>query len=67
MMSWLFLALVLRILVGICTSHRLHHYRNEHFWFGLTNDFGDRVLRTNPAKEEVPASRTARKIHKTNA
>jgi hypothetical protein len=40
-------------------SHRLHHYRNENYWLGVTNHLGDRVLRTNPAKDDVPVSPTA--------
>jgi hypothetical protein len=40
-------------------AHRLHHYRNEGYWLGVTNHLGDRVLRTYPAKEEVPVSPTA--------
>lgn len=44
------------------SSHRLHHYRSEKYWFGVTNDLGDRVLGTAPAKEDVPVSKTARDI-----
>ncbi|MCU1588962.1 MAG: fatty acid hydroxylase [Frankiales bacterium] len=40
-------------------AHRLHHYRNEAYWLGVTNHFGDRVLRTYPAKDDVPVSPTA--------
>ena len=40
-------------------AHRLHHYRNESYWLGVTNHLGDRVLRTYPAKEDVPVSATA--------
>lgn len=43
-------------------GHRLHHYRNENFWFGVTNHLGDRMLGTNPAKEAVPVSPTARTL-----
>ena len=43
-------------------GHRLHHYRNENYWFGVTNHFGDRVLGTNPAKDAVPVSPTARTL-----
>lgn len=41
-------------------AHRLHHYRNEQYWLGVTTHLGDRVLRTYPAKEDVPVSATAR-------
>ena len=40
-------------------AHRLHHYRNENYWLGVTNHLGDRVLRTYPAKDAVPVSPTA--------
>lgn len=39
-------------------GHRLHHYRNENYWFGVSRRFGDTVLRTNPAKDDVPLSPT---------
>jgi hypothetical protein len=40
-------------------AHRLHHYRNEAYWLGVTNHLGDRVLGTYPAKDAVPVSPTA--------
>jgi hypothetical protein len=40
-------------------AHRLHHYRNEGYWLGVTNHLGDRVLGTYPAKDAVPVSATA--------
>lgn len=42
--------------------HRNHHFRNEHYWFGVTMDLGDRVLRTKPAKDAVPVSPTAKNL-----
>jgi len=27
-------------------NHRLHHYRNEHYWLGVTSNVGDRLLKT---------------------
>lgn len=44
---------------GLWRAHRLHHFRNENYWFGVTGHLGDRVLRTYPAKEDVPLSPTA--------
>ena len=44
----------------IWRHHRNHHFRNEHYWFGVTVDLGDRILRTEPAKESVPVSPTAK-------
>ncbi len=40
-------------------AHRLHHYRNEKYWFGVTVHLADHVLRTFPQKDEVPVSPTA--------
>lgn len=40
------------------TGHRLHHYRNENYWFGVSRRLGDSVLGTNPAKDDVPLSPT---------
>jgi len=40
-------------------AHRLHHYRNENYWLGVTTHLGDRVLGTYPAKDDVPVSPTA--------
>lgn len=44
-------------------SHRLHHYKNERYWFGVTSNFGDDVLGTNPEAAEVERSATARALH----
>jgi hypothetical protein len=41
-------------------SHRLHHFRNEKYWLGVATRFGDRVLGTNPRKEDVEVSPTAK-------
>lgn len=43
-------------------SHRLHHFRNEHYWFGITAPTADVVLRTAPDKDAVPTSTTCRNI-----
>ena len=42
--------------------HRLHHYRNEHFWLGVTARSGDRLFRTMPDRREVELSATARSL-----
>jgi sterol desaturase/sphingolipid hydroxylase (fatty acid hydroxylase superfamily) len=47
---------------AIWRAHRLHHYRNEHYWFGVTVSAGDYVLRTFPDKSAVPVSPTARTL-----
>ena len=43
-------------------AHRLHHYRNERYWFGVTLHMADHVLGTFPGKDAVPASPTARTL-----
>ena len=48
---------------AIWRNHRLHHFKNEHYWHGITNTISDRVLGTNPDQREVPRSRTARALH----
>jgi hypothetical protein len=46
----------------IWRNHRLHHFKNENYWFGVTSNLGDVALRTNPAQSTVPKSRTARTL-----
>ncbi len=46
----------------IWQNHRLHHFKNEHFWHGITNNLSDRVLGTNPDQREVRKSETARTL-----
>ena len=48
-------------------NHRLHHYRNEHYWFGVTVTLGDKLLRTSPKKSAVPVSPTARTLGRESA
>jgi hypothetical protein len=47
---------------SIWRGHRLHHYKNEHYWFGVTSTVGDQILRTAPEQAQVPKSRTARTL-----
>ena len=47
---------------GLWRGHRLHHYKNEKYWFGITSRLGDRVLRTNPERKSVETSPTARTL-----
>jgi hypothetical protein len=48
----------------IWRNHRLHHFKNEHYWFGVsTPGTADRVLGTYPDPQSVPASPTAKNIH----
>ena len=47
----------------LARNHRLHHFRNERFWLGVTTDSGDRLLGTWPAaKGDVALSETARTL-----
>lgn len=46
----------------ISRNHRLHHYRNEHHWFGVTTSIGDLVLGTRPEPGDVPLSPTVRTL-----
>jgi hypothetical protein len=48
----------------IWRGHRLHHFKNEHYWFGVTTPgTADRVMRTYPDPATVPASPTAKNLH----
>jgi hypothetical protein len=47
---------------SIWRGHRLHHFKNERYWHGITNTVSDRVLGTNPDQREVQRSRTARTL-----
>lgn len=42
--------------------HRLHHFKNEHYWFGVTRRGGDRLLGTAPDRDAVPTSSTCRSL-----
>ena len=47
----------------LARNHRLHHFRNEGYWLGVTTNSGDRLLKTYPAtKADVPLSDTARTL-----
>jgi hypothetical protein len=45
-------------------NHRLHHYKNEHYWFTVTTaGTADRLLGTDPEPATVEASPTVRALH----
>lgn len=46
----------------IVYKHRLHHFRNENFWYGVSMTFGDKVLRTEPDAATTPLSTTVRTL-----
>lgn len=47
--------------------HRLHHYKNERYWYGVSLHLGDRVLGTLPDATAVPRSPTARDLNAREA
>jgi hypothetical protein len=46
----------------IWRNHRLHHFKNEGYWMGVSSNLGDRVLGTNPDQRSVAKSQTARTL-----
>jgi hypothetical protein len=48
--------------MAVWRNHRLHHFKNEHFWHGVTNNVSDKVLGTNPDQRDVSKSKTARTL-----
>lgn len=46
----------------IWRNHRLHHFKHEGYWMGVSSNFGDRLLGTNPDQRSVPKSPTARTL-----
>jgi len=43
--------------------HRLHHYRNEQMWWGVSMGMGDTVLGTAPDAKSVARSPTVNNVH----
>jgi hypothetical protein len=43
-------------------AHWSHHYRNEHYWFGITIHLADHLFGTFPDKAAVEPSPTARTL-----
>jgi hypothetical protein len=43
-------------------NHRLHHFKNERYWYGVSMTAADRPLRTAPDPESVERSETARTL-----
>jgi hypothetical protein len=46
----------------IWRNHRLHHFKHEGYWMGVSSNVGDRVLGTNPDQRTVQRSPTARTL-----
>ena len=51
-----------RLYRSIHRAHRLHHYKNERYWFGVTVHVADHVLGTFPDRSSVPTSPTCRTL-----
>lgn len=51
-----------RLYKRLWRHHRLHHFKNEHYWMGVTNPLGDRVLGTMPEPKDVETSPTCRDL-----
>ena len=52
-----------RYYARLARNHRRHHYRNEHYWLGVTSNLGDRLMHTLPTGDDsVPRSETARSL-----
>ncbi len=55
---------VSRAFRAVWRNHRLHHYKNEHYWFTVTTaGTADRLLGTYPEPADVPSSPTAKALH----
>jgi len=47
-------------------NHRLHHYKNEHYWFTVTTaGTADRLFGTYPDPATVKSSKTVKQLHAT--
>ena len=47
---------------AIWRNHRLHHFKHEGYWLGVSSNLGDRLLGTNPEARAVERSPTARTL-----
>lgn len=48
----------------IWRNHRLHHFKNEHYWYAVTSPgIADRALGTYPDPQTVATSPTAKNLH----
>jgi hypothetical protein len=53
---------------AVWRNHRLHHYKNEHYWFSVTTSgTSDRVLGTCPDPATVATSPTVKRLHASDA
>ena len=47
---------------AVWRTHRLHHFKSERYWHGITSTLADRAFGTNPDHKDVPRSPTARTL-----
>jgi len=53
---------------SVWRNHRLHHYKNEHYWFTVTSaGTADRLFGTYPDAAAVPTSPTVKRLHDLEA
>ncbi|WP_084529619.1 sterol desaturase family protein [Nocardia crassostreae] len=53
-----------KLFKAVWRNHRLHHFKNEHYWFTVTTSgTADRVLRTYPDSNTVESSPTVKALH----
>ncbi|MFL6156460.1 MAG: sterol desaturase family protein [Marmoricola sp.] len=53
---------------AVWRNHRLHHYKNEHYWFSVTTSAtSDRLFGTYPDPGSIKASATAKNLHGIDA
>jgi sterol desaturase/sphingolipid hydroxylase (fatty acid hydroxylase superfamily) len=49
---------------AVWRNHRLHHYKNEHYWFTVTTaGTADRLFGTCPDSASVQTSKTVRDLY----
>ena len=49
---------------SVWRNHRLHHYKNEHYWFTVTSaGTVDRLFGTYPDAADVETSPTVKALH----
>ena len=57
-----------RFYKAVWRNHRLHHYKNEHYWFTVTTTAtADRLFGTYPDPATVKTSKTAKNLHGASA
>ncbi|RDI42478.1 sterol desaturase family protein [Nocardia mexicana] len=57
-----------RIFKAVWRNHRLHHFKNEHYWFTVTSSgTADRLLGTYPDPAAITNSPTVKSLHARGA